>query len=84
MSTSAYAGIEIPVDLIIADIASTCEWYLREVVVLRHLGRVACQQWSELAEKKINGPHLRESLIILDARPRNARKVSNRGGNGAG
>jgi hypothetical protein len=70
VSTSAYGGVEIPVDLIIADIASSCKWYLREVAVLRHLGRVAGQQWSELAEKKSSGPHLRESVIILDARPR--------------
>lgn len=76
VSTSAYAGVEIPVDLIIADIACTENWYLREVSVLRYLGRVAGQQWSDLAEKKTRGPHLRESLIILDAKPRvNGKKV---------
>lgn len=75
VSTSSYAGVEIPVDLIIADIASTCGWYLREVQALRYLHRVACQQWSELAEKKVAGPHLRESLVILDAQPKGSRKV---------
>lgn len=70
VSTSAYAGVEIPVDLIFADIAATENWYLREVSVLRYLGRVSGQQWSDLAEKKTRGPHLRESLIILDAKPR--------------
>jgi DNA modification methylase len=70
VSTSSYAGIEIPVDLILADIGSSCGWYLREVQVLRYLNRLACQQWSELAEKKAGGPHLRESLVILDARPK--------------
>jgi hypothetical protein len=73
VSNSAYAGVEIPVDLIIAEVASSCQWYLREIKVVRYLGRVACQQWSELAEKKTNGPHLRESLIILDTRPRGTR-----------
>jgi len=70
VSTSAYGGIEIPVDLIIAEIAAGCRWYLREVSVLRYLGRVAGQQWSELSEAKARGPHLRESLVILDAQPR--------------
>lgn len=70
VSTSAYGGIEIPVDLIIADIGTDCGWYLREVTVLRYLGRVACQQWVELAERNTrNQPHLRESVIILDAKP---------------
>jgi DNA modification methylase len=73
VSTSAYAGVEIPVDLIIADIATGCGWYLREVSVLRYLSRVAGQQWKELSEKKENNkPHLRESVIILDAAPRRA------------
>jgi len=71
VSTSAYGGVEIPVDLIIADIGSKCGWYLREVSVLRHLGRVAGQQWKELSEKKENSsPHLRESVVILDAAPK--------------
>lgn len=74
VSTSSYAGIEVPVDLIIADIGSTCGWYLREVHVLRYLRRVACQQWCELAEKNAGGPNLRESVVILDARPRGPRE----------
>ncbi|MCK6472716.1 MAG: hypothetical protein L6R28_13320 [Planctomycetes bacterium] len=70
VSTSAYAGVEIPVDLIIADIASACGWYLREVNVLRYLGRLAGQQWNELSRAKDSKPHLRESVIILDATAR--------------
>jgi DNA modification methylase len=70
VSTSAYAGVEIPVDLIIADIAGTCGWYLREVNVLRYLGRLAGQQWKELSEQKDSKPHLRESVVVLDAAPR--------------
>jgi len=70
VSTSSYVGIEIPVDLIIADIASTTGWFLREVSVLRYLDRLSSQQWAELSERKEHGPHLRESVVILDARPR--------------
>jgi hypothetical protein len=76
VSTSAYAGVEIPVDLIIADIACACGWYLREVNVLRYLGRLAGQQWKELSEKKDSRPHLRESVIILDTRPRKPNRRS--------
>lgn len=70
VSTSAYAGVEIPVDLIIADIAGACGWYLRDVHVLRYLDRLAGQQWNELSQQKNSKPHLRESLIILDAKAR--------------
>lgn len=71
VSTSSYAGVEIPVDLIIADIAVKSGWFLREVQVLRHLRRVAGQQWHELNDRgHPNGPHLRESLVVLDAMPR--------------
>ncbi len=69
VSTSAYAGVEIPVDLIIADIAGACGWHLREVKVLRHLRRLAGQQWSELRTVKNSGPYLRESVVILDTKP---------------
>jgi hypothetical protein len=74
VSTSAYAGIELPVDLIIADIAAKSGWFLREVVVLRYLKRVSCQQWTELSQRgNASGPFLRESLIVLDAAPRKGR-----------
>lgn len=74
ISTSAYAGVEIPVDLIIADIARQCGWYLREVRVLRYLDRVSGQQWDELRQQKESGPRLRESVVILDAQPRHGRR----------
>jgi hypothetical protein len=71
VSTSSYAGVEIPVDLIIADIAVKSGWFLREVQVMRHLRRVAGQQWHELNDRgHPNGPHLRESLVVFDAMPR--------------
>ncbi len=71
VSTSAYAGVEFPVDLITAEIAGRSGWFLRRVTVLRHLKRVACQQWHKLSQREgVGGPHLRESLVILDAKPR--------------
>lgn len=71
VSTSAYVGVEIPVDLIIADIAKNCGWFLREVVVSRYLRRVSGQQWHELNSRPgTDGPHLRESVVVLDAQPR--------------
>lgn len=80
VSTSAYAGVEVPVDLILADVGCQVGWSLREVRTLRHLRRLPVQQWDQLAaaaqhrvslnQHAHNGPHLRESLIILDARPR--------------
>jgi hypothetical protein len=70
VSTSAYAGIEVPVDLILADVAANNGWFLREVTVLRHLRRVSGQQWHRLNESSGGaGPYLRESLVVLDAAP---------------
>jgi hypothetical protein len=66
VSTSAYAGVEIPVDLIIGDVATRCGWFLKEVAVLRYLDRLAGQQWTELSARE-NGPRLRESLVHLQA-----------------
>ena len=75
VSTSAYAGVVIPVDLIIADIGTQEGWYLREVSLMRHLKRVPGQQWDLLAEKSpTNKPYLRESIIILDADPRHRQR----------
>lgn len=59
VSTSAYSGIEIPVDLILADIATTHGWKLDSVNALRSL-RTSSQCVDENKEKV----RLRESLII--------------------
>lgn len=67
VSTSAYSGVQIPVDLILADVAGQCGWSLRGVYVLRNL-RASGQHWAHLGENaKLP---LRESLIVLDKRPR--------------
>lgn len=63
VSTSAYGGVEIPVDLVIADIASRQGWKLLGVNVLRSL-RAAGQHWEHLEPG--SKPPLRESLIIIE------------------
>jgi DNA modification methylase len=63
VSTSAYGGVHIPVDLILADIGEQCGWSLRGVYVLRRL-RSAGQHWAHVDEKR--KLPLRESLIVLD------------------
>lgn len=62
VSTSAYGGIEIPVDLILADVGTRNGWQLVGVYVLRQL-RTSAQQWNQL-QAGTKKP-LRESLIIL-------------------
>lgn len=69
VSTSAYAGVEIPVDLIVAEIAGRAGWHLREVGVLRHL-RSSGQHWNRREEDGKSQPRLRESVVILDREPR--------------
>lgn len=61
VSTSAYGGIEIPVDFILADAATNAGLILKEIHNLRQL-RTSTQQWKQLS---VNKPPLRESLIIL-------------------
>ena len=58
VSNSAYADMEIPVDLIIGDIASKCKWYLKEIGVLRYVKKRKTKYSPNITE-------LRESVIIL-------------------
>ena len=59
VSTSAYAGVEIPVDLILADIASKQGWNLVSVNALRKL-----RTSSQCFDDDLKRVKLRESLII--------------------
>lgn len=59
VSTSAYGGIEIPVDLILADIASKQGWELTSVNALRKL-----RTSSQCIDENKQRVKLRESLII--------------------
>lgn len=65
VGTSAYAGVVIPVDLIIAEVAEGCGWLLKEVQVVRRL-RSSAQLWKH---EDVNNqvPQLRESIVILRA-----------------
>jgi hypothetical protein len=58
VSNSAYAGIEVPVDLILGDIGSKAGWYLREIGVLRFLKKRKTKYSSNITQ-------LRESVIIF-------------------
>ncbi|MFA6102257.1 MAG: hypothetical protein WCV67_16495 [Victivallaceae bacterium] len=58
VSNSAYAGLEVPVDLIIGDIATKVGWYLKEIGVLRYVKKRKTKYSPNVTE-------LRESVIIL-------------------
>jgi len=64
VSTSAYAGIEIPVDLIIADISTKNGWELDAINTIRHM-----RNSTQNAQKYLDGigsvKRLRESIVIL-------------------
>jgi DNA modification methylase len=64
VSTSAYAGVEIPVDLILADIGTRVGWELEEVIVTRHL-RNSTQNARKLKNVGVISHRLRESIVIL-------------------
>lgn len=59
VSNSAYAGIEIPVDLILGDIGSKAGWYLKEIGVMRYLKKRKTKHSSNITQ-------LRESVIIFN------------------
>jgi hypothetical protein len=63
VSTSAYAGIEIPADLILADIATKCGWELESVNALRNL-----RTSSQCTDLNIRKVRLRESMVACRKR----------------
>jgi hypothetical protein len=75
VSTSAYAGVEIPVDLIIAEIGQHAGWFLREVGVLRYL-RSSSQHVKFVGNIEKKSMPLRESVVILDASVKRSKKPS--------
>jgi hypothetical protein len=76
VATSAYGGIVIPVDFILAEIAEQSGWELQDVQVVRRL-RSSAQLWKhEDGSKKV--PELRESIVILKF-PNNSRHGQRRG-----
>lgn len=63
VSTSAYAGVEIPVDLLLADLAVKCGWELEGVNALRNL-----RTSSQCIDSDIRKVRLRESMIACRKR----------------
>lgn len=60
VSTSAYAGIEIPVDMIIGEIGNKVGWYLKDIGVLRYLKKRKSKYSDDINQ-------LRESVVIFTA-----------------
>jgi hypothetical protein len=58
VSTSAYAGIEIPVDLLLADLVTKCGWELEGVNALRNL-----RTSSQCIGSDVRKIKLRESMV---------------------
>jgi len=66
VSTSAYGGVVVPVDFILAEIAETVGWEMKDVLVMRRL-RSSAQNWKH-ESKENTAPALRESIVILKKR----------------
>lgn len=64
VSTSAYGGIEIPVDLILAEIGERAGWFLQEIGVVRHV-RHAGHHWNKISEDARKSAWLRESVVVF-------------------
>lgn len=58
VSNSAYAGLEVPVDLIIGDLGAKAGWYLKEIGVLRYIKKRKTKHSPNITQ-------LRESVIIF-------------------
>lgn len=66
VSTSAYAGVHVPVDFILAEIAAQVGWKVRELYVLREL-RASGQHFKRYLSVGARPP-LRESLLVFERR----------------
>lgn len=66
VATSAYGGVEIPVDRIIGDIGQSVGWSLHEIGVLRNDLRSSGQHWNRANGVAGNAsPRLRESVVVF-------------------
>ncbi|HEX8255637.1 MAG TPA: hypothetical protein VF846_21030 [Thermoanaerobaculia bacterium] len=64
VSTSAYAGVHVPVDFVLAEIAAEAGWKVRELYVLREL-RASGQHFKRYLAVGARPP-LRESLLVFE------------------
>ena len=69
VATSAYAGVEIPVDMIIGEIGLKKGWSLKEIGLLREL-RSSGQHWNRANGTGHECPRLRESVVIFETADR--------------
>ena len=70
ISSSAYAGVEIPVDIGLAELAELDGWEAEEVVKLRPL-RASGHHWMRYSKGSGVKPKLRESAVVLRRLSRN-------------
>jgi hypothetical protein len=68
VSTSAYGGVEIPVDMILAEVAVRSGWYLKEIGIVRHM-RHSGHHWMRLPDKERAEAKLREAVVVLTRIP---------------
>src|SRR5258708_6086205 len=66
VSTSAYGGVEIPVDLIAAHVGERAGWSLKDVNVIRRL-RPSGQHTNKVSGITVRVPRLRESIVVFEA-----------------
>jgi DNA modification methylase len=65
VSTSSYAGVFIPVDEIIGEVAEAMALKVRDIISMRDMPRIANQQWASLSTGG-RSPFHRESVVILE------------------
>lgn len=69
VSTSAYGGVEIPVDFILAEIAERAGWFLRDMGVVRRV-RHSGHHWNRISENQRKSARLRETVVVLATTPK--------------
>lgn len=65
VATSDYAGVEVKVDEIFAEVGKRVGWKHKQIKILRNL-RSSGQQWNRISGKTEMSPKLRESLVIFE------------------
>ncbi|HET8891154.1 MAG TPA: hypothetical protein VFQ41_19785 [Candidatus Angelobacter sp.] len=64
VSTSAYGGVHIPVDMILGEIGERQGWFLHDIGVIRNI-RHSSHHWSRLPNSDRSAAKLRESVVVL-------------------
>jgi hypothetical protein len=64
VSTSAYGGVHIPVDMILAEIGERQGWFLHDIGVIRNI-RHSSHHWNRFPSADRSPAKLRESVVVL-------------------